>query len=342
MASYNKKIYGKLKAQNERRDLMGGIAGLISGATQGYQREKSMQSADALGQQIGLPQGAGRVIPPGLIAQAMLNKQIAEQAQAARRADMEYQIGQQREMADAERAASQQRWVMEQETRQDQFGQQREMADAERKASQQRWVMEHGTRQDQFDQTMDWNRENAAQRAKSEMEALRFHEQQSNFRTGIQEVGDTLRGIGGGVKDIIVKGMSRGRDSNGVPYAERELVDNLDLQIKDAATQIQQDRLALGLIPNKDGLFIKQEVPLTPGQRAMLEQRIAVRERQLSSLQEQLRKVHGGVASRYGADLTAPMQAMQPQKTPQQMEDEFVARMVGSGAEQPIIVDPGQ
>lgn len=313
MASYNKEIYGKLKAQNERRDLMGGIAGLISGATQGYQREKSMQSADALGQQIGLPQGAGRVIPPGLIAQAMLNKQIAEQAQAARRSDMEYQIGQQREMADAERAASQQRWVMEQ-----------------------------GTRQDQFDQTMDWNRENAAQRAKSEMESLRFHEQQSNFRTGIQEVGDTLRGIGGGVKDIIVKGMSRGRDSNGVPYAERELVDNLDLQIKDAATQIQQDRLALGLIPNKDGFFIKQEVPLTPEQRAMLEQRIAIRERQLSSLQEQLRKVHGGVASRYGADLSAPMQAMQPQKTPQQMEDEFVARMVGSGAEQPIIVDPGQ
>ena len=56
MASYNKEIYGKLKEQNERRDLMGGIAGLISGATQGYQREKSMQSADALGQQIGLPQ----------------------------------------------------------------------------------------------------------------------------------------------------------------------------------------------------------------------------------------------------------------------------------------------
>ncbi|MBK6942665.1 MAG: hypothetical protein IPH13_21010 [Planctomycetes bacterium] len=311
MASYNKKIYGKLKAQNERRDLMGGIAGLISGATQGYQREKSMQSADALGQQIGLPQGAGRVIPPGLIAQAMLNKQIAEQAQAARRADMEYQIGQQREMADAERAASQQRWVMEQ-----------------------------GTRQDQFDQTMNWNRENAAQRAKSEMEALRFQEQQSNFRTGIQEVGDTLRGIGGGVKDIIVKGMSRGRDSNGVPYAERELVDNLDLQIKDAATQIQQDRLALGIIPNKDGFVIKQE--LSPEQRAMLEQRIAVRERQLASLQEQLRKVHSGVASRYGADLSAPMRAMQPQKTPQQMEDEFVARMLGSGAEQPIIVDPGQ
>lgn len=311
MASYNKKIYGKLKAQNERRDLMGGIAGLISGATQGYQREKSMQSADALGQQIGLPQGAGRVIPPGLIAQAMLNKQIAEQAQAARRSDMEYQIGQQREMADAEREANRQRWVMEQ-----------------------------GTRQDQFDQTMDWNRENAAQRAKSEMEALRFHEQQSNFRTGIQEVGDTLRGIGGGFKDIIVKGMSRGRDSNGVPYAERELVDNLDLQIKDAATQIQQDRLALGIIPNKDGFVIKQE--LSPEQRAMLEQRIAVRERQLASLQEQLRKVHSGVASRYGADLSAPMRAMQPQKTPQQMEDEFVARMLGSGAEQPIIVDPGQ
>ncbi|HRU10409.1 MAG TPA: hypothetical protein P5144_13635 [Thermoanaerobaculia bacterium] len=138
MASYNKEIYGKLKAQNERRDLMGGIAGLISGATQGYQREKSMQSADALGQQIGLPQGVGRVIPPGLIAQAMLNKQIAEQAQAARRADMEYQIGQQREMADADREAARQRWVMEQ-----------------------------GTREDQFDRTLDWNRENAAQRAKS-------------------------------------------------------------------------------------------------------------------------------------------------------------------------------
>jgi len=306
MASYNKSIYNKLKAQNERRDLMGGIAGLISGATQGYQREKSMQSADALGQQIGLPQGVGRVIPPGLIAQAMLNKQIAEQAQAARRADMEYQIGQQREMADADREAARQRWVMEQ-----------------------------GTREDQFDRTLDWNRENAAQRAKSEMDAMRFQEQQHNFRTGLQEVGDTLRGIGGGFKDIIVKGMS-----NGVPYAERELVDNLDLQIKDAATQIQQDRLALGIIPNKDGFVLKQE--LAPEQRAMLEQRIAIRERQLASLQEQLRKVHSGVASRYGADLNAPVLAMQPPKTPQQMEDEFVARIVGSGAERPIIVDPGQ
>ena len=74
----------------------------------------------------------------------------------------------------------------------------------------------------------------------------------------------------------------------------------------------------------------------------MLEQRIAIRERQLASLQEQLRKVHSGVASRYGADLNAPVLAMQPQKTPQQMEDEFVARIVGSGAERPIIVDPGQ
>jgi len=306
MASYNKEIYGKLKAQNERRDLMGGIAGLISGATQGYQREKSMQSADALGQQIGLPQGVGRVIPPGLIAQAMLNKQIAEQAQKSRRDDLEYQIKQQREMADADR-----------------------------EAARQRWVATEGQRQDEYDRTMDWNRESAAAQAKQKMDELRFQEQQHNFRTGLQEVGDTLRGIGGGFKDIIVKGMS-----NGVPYAERELVDNLDLQIKDAATQIQQDRIALGIVPNKDGFVLKQE--LAPEQRAMLEQRIAVRERQLASLQEQLRKVHSGVASRYGADLNAPVLAMQPPKTPQQMEDEFVARIVGSGAERPIIVDPGQ
>lgn len=311
MASYNKEIYGKLKAQNERRDLMGGIAGLISGATQGYQREKSMQSADALGQQIGLPQGVGRVIPPGLIAQAMLNKQIAEQAQAARRADMEYQIGQQREMADADREAARQRWVMEQ-----------------------------GTREDQFDRTLDWNRENAAQRAKSEMDAMRFQEQQHNFRTGLQEVGDTLRGIGGGFKDIIVKGMS-----NGVPYAERELVDNLDLQIKDAATQIQQDRLALGIIPNKDGFVLKQE--LAPEQRAMLEQRIAIRERQLASLQEQLRKVHSGVASRYGADLNAPVLAMQPPLTDAQARSAFKEELKrglfeNTTPEQPIFVDPGQ
>jgi len=306
MASYNKEIYGKLKAQNERRDLMGGIAGLISGATQGYQREKSMQSADALGQQIGLPQGVGRVIPPGLIAQAMLNKQIAEQAQKSRRDDLEYQIKQQREMADADR-----------------------------EAARQRWVATEGQRQDEYDRTMDWNRESAAAQAKQKMDELRFQEQQHNFRTGLQEVGDTLRGIGGGFKDIIVKGMS-----NGVPYAERELVDNLDLQIKDAATQIQQDRIALGIVPNKDGFVLKQE--LAPEQRAMLEQRIAIRERQLASLQEQLRKVHSGVASRYGADLNAPVLAMQPPKTPQQMEDEFVARIVGSGAERPIIVDPGQ
>ena len=306
MASYNKEIYGKLKAQNERRDLMGGIAGLISGATQGYQREKSMQSADALGQQIGLPQGVGRVIPPGLIAQAMLNKQIAEQAQAARRADMEYEIGQRREMADADR-----------------------------KAAHARMVMELGTREDQNDRMMDWNRENAAAQAKQRMEELRFQQGQMNMREGMEQVGETLRGIGGGFKDIIVKGMS-----HGVPYAERELVDNLDLQIKDAASQIQQDRLALGIIPNKDGFILQQG--LTPEQRAMLEQRIAIRERQLASLQEQLRKVHSGVASRYGADLNAPVLAMQPQKTPQQMEDEFVARIVGSGAERPIIVDPGQ
>lgn len=306
MASYNKEIYGKLKEQNERRDLMGGIAGLISGATQGYQREKSMQSADALGQQIGLPQGVGRVIPPGLIAQAMLNKQIAEQAQAARRADMEYEIGQRREMADADR-----------------------------KAAHARMVMELGTREDQNDRMMDWNRENAAAQAKQRMEELRFQQGQMNMREGMEQVGETLRGIGGGFKDIIVKGMS-----HGVPYAERELVDNLDLQIKDAASQIQQDRLALGIIPNKDGFILQQG--LTPEQRAMLEQRIAIRERQLASLQEQLRKVHSGVASRYGADLNAPVLAMQPQKTPQQMEDEFVARIVGSGAERPIIVDPGQ
>lgn len=316
MASYNKEIYGKLKAQNERRDLMGGIAGLISGATQGYQREKSMQSADALGQQIGLPQGVGRVIPPGLIAQAMLNKQIAEQAQAARRADMEYQIGQQREMADADR-----------------------------KAAHARMVMELGTREDQNDRMMDWNRENAAAQAKQRMDELRFQEQQHNLRTGVQEVGDTLRGIGGGFKDIIVKGMSRGRDSNGVPYAERELVDNLDLQIKDAATQIQQDRLALGIIPNKDGFVIKQE--LSPEQRAMLEQRIAIRERQLASLQEQLRKVHSGVASRYGADLNAPVLAMQPPLTDAQARSAFKEELKrglfeNTTPEQPIFVDPGQ
>jgi len=311
MASYNKEIYGKLKAQNERRDLMGGIAGLISGATQGYQREKSMQSADALGQQIGLPQGVGRVIPPGLIAQAMLNKQIAEQAQKSRRDDLEYQIKQQREMADADREAARQRWVMEQ-----------------------------GTREDQFDRTLDWNRESAAAQAKQKMDELRFQEQQHNFRTGLQEVGDTLRGIGGGFKDIIVKGMS-----NGVPYAERELVDNLDLQIKDAATQIQQDRLALGIIPNKDGFVLKQE--LAPEQRAMLEQRIAIRERQLASLQEQLRKVHSGVASRYGADLNAPVLAMQPPLTDEQARSALKAELKrglfeNTTPEQPIFVDPGQ
>ena len=311
MASYNKEIYGKLKAQNERRDLMGGIAGLISGATQGYQREKSMQSADALGQQIGLPQGVGRVIPPGLIAQAMLNKQIAEQAQRSRRDDLEYQIKQQREMADADREAARQRWVMEQ-----------------------------GTREDQFDRTLDWNRESAAAQAKQKMDELRFQEQQHNFRTGLQEVGDTLRGIGGGFKDIIVKGMS-----NGVPYAERELVDNLDLQIKDAATQIQQDRIALGIVPNKDGFVLKQE--LAPEQRAMLEQRIAIRERQLASLQEQLRKVHSGVASRYGADLNAPMQAMQPPLTDAQarsaLKEELKRGLFeNTTPEQPIFVDPGQ
>jgi len=311
MASYNKEIYGKLKAQNERRDLMGGIAGLISGATQGYQREKSMQSADALGQQIGLPQGVGRVIPPGLIAQAMLNKQIAEQAQKSRRDDLEYQIKQQREMADADREAARQRWVMEQ-----------------------------GTREDQFDRTLDWNRESAAAQAKQKMDELRFQEQQHNFRTGLQEVGDTLRGIGGGFKDIIVKGMS-----NGVPYAERELVDNLDLQIKDAATQIQQDRIALGIVPNKDGFVLKQE--LAPEQRAMLEQRIAIRERQLASLQEQLRKVHSGVASRYGADLNAPMQAMQPPLTDAQarsaLKEELKRGLFeNTTPEQPIFVDPGQ
>ena len=311
MASYNKEIYGKLKAQNERRDLMGGIAGLISGATQGYQREKSMQSADALGQQIGLPQGVGRVIPPGLIAQAMLNKQIAEQAQAARRADMEYQIGQQREMADADR-----------------------------EAARQRWVATEGQRQDEYDRTMDWNRESAAAQAKQKMDELRFQEQQHNFRTGLQEVGDTLRGIGGGFKDIIVKGMS-----NGVPYAERELVDNLDLQIKDAATQIQQDRIALGIVPNKDGFVLKQE--LAPEQRAMLEQRIAIRERQLASLQEQLRKVHSGVASRYGADLNAPVLAMQPPLTDAQARSAFKEELKrglfeNTTPEQPIFVDPGQ
>ena len=311
MASYNKEIYGKLKEQNERRDLMGGIAGLISGATQGYQREKSMQSADALGQQIGLPQGVGRVIPPGLIAQAMLNKQIAEQAQRSRRDDLEYQIKQRREMADADREAARQRWVMEQ-----------------------------GTREDQFDRTLDWNRENAAAQAKQRMEELRFQEQQHNFRTGLQEVGDTLRGIGGGFKDIIVKGMS-----NGVPYAERELVDNLDLQIKDAASQIQQDRLALGIIPNKDGFILQQD--LSPEQRAMLEQRIAIRERQLASLQEQLRKVHSGVASRYGADLNAPVRAMQPPLTDAQARSAFKEELKrglfeNTTPEQPIFVDPGQ
>jgi len=311
MASYNKEIYGKLKAQNERRDLMGGIAGLISGATQGYQREKSMQSADALGQQIGLPHGVGRVIPPGLIAQAMLNKQIAEQAQRSRRDDLEYQIKQQREMADADR-----------------------------EAARQRWVATEGQRQDEYDRTMDWNRESAAAQAKQKMEELRFQEQQHNLRTGVQEVGDTLRGIGGGFKDIIVKGMS-----NGVPYAERELVDNLDLQIKDAATQIQQDRLALGIIPNKDGFVLKQE--LAPEQRAMLEQRIAIRERQLASLQEQLRKVHSGVASRYGADLNAPMQAMQPPLTDEQARSALKAELKrglfeNTTPEQPIFVDPGQ
>jgi hypothetical protein len=311
MASYNKSIYNKLKAQNERRDLMGGIAGLISGATQGYQREKSMQSADALGQQIGLPHGVGRVIPPGLIAQAMLNKQIAEQAQKSRRDDLEYQIKQQREMADDDR-----------------------------EAVRQRWVATEGQRQDEYDRTMDWNRESAAAQAKQKMEELRFQEQQHNLRTGVQEVGDTLRGIGGGFKDIIVKGMS-----NGVPYAERELVDNLDLQIKDAATQIQQDRLALGVIPNKDGFVIKQE--LSPEQRAMLEQRIAIRERQLASLQEQLRKVHSGVASRYGADLNAPMQAMQPPLTDEQARSALKAELKrglfeNTTPEQPIFVDPGQ
>jgi hypothetical protein len=311
MASYNKEIYGKLKAQNERRDLMGGIAGLISGATQGYQREKSMQSADALGQQIGLPHGVGRVIPPGLIAQAMLNKQIAEQAQRSRRDDLEYQIKQQREMADADR-----------------------------EAARQRWVATEGQRQDEYDRTMDWNREREAAQAKQRMEELRFQEQQHNLRTGVQEVGDTLRGIGGGFKDIIVKGMS-----NGVPYAERELVDNLDLQIKDAATQIQQDRLALGIIPNKDGFVLKQE--LAPEQRAMLEQRIAIRERQLASLQEQLRKVHSGVASRYGADLNAPMQAMQPPLTDEQARSALKAELKrglfeNTTPEQPIFVDPGQ
>lgn len=311
MASYNKSIYGKLKAQNERRDLMGGIAGLISGATQGYQREKSMQSADALGQQIGLPHGVGRVIPPGLIAQAMLNKQIAEQAQKSRRDDLEYQIKQQREMADDDR-----------------------------EAVRQRWVATEGQRQDEYDRTMDWNREREAAQAKQRMEELRFQEQQHNLRTGLQEVGDTLRGIGGGFKDIIVKGMS-----HGVPYAERELVDNLDLQIKDAATQIQQDRLALGVIPNKDGFVIKQE--LSPEQRAMLEQRIAIRERQLASLQEQLRKVHSGVASRYGADLNAPMQAMQPPLTDEQARSALKAELKrglfeNTTPEQPIFVDPGQ
>ena len=311
MASYNKEIYGKLKAQNERRDLMGGIAGLISGATQGYQREKSMQSADALGQQIGLPQGVGRVIPPGLIAQAMLNKQIAEQAQKSRRDDLEYQIKQQREMADADR-----------------------------EAARQRWVATEGQRQDEYDRTMDWNRESAAAQAKQKMDELRFQEQQHNFRTGLQEVGDTLRGIGGGFKDIIVKGMS-----NGVPYAERELVDNLDLQIKDAATQIQQDRIALGIVPNKDGFVLKQE--LAPEQRAMLEQRIAVRERQLASLQEQLRKVHSGVASRYGADLNAPVRAMQPPLTDEQARSALKAELKrglfeNTTPEQPIFVDPGQ
>lgn len=176
MAGYNKDIYRTLKKQNDRRDLMGGIAGLISGATQGYRQEKAMQSGDALGQQLGLPAGAGRVIPPGLIAQAMLNKQIADQAQKARRDDLEYELKQRRDMADAEN-----------------------------KAQQARFVQETGTREDMFDRELDYKRDalDAERKRYQEWNASR----EGMAREG--EMWDTVRGFGSGVKDVLVAGMKQ-------------------------------------------------------------------------------------------------------------------------------------
>lgn len=107
---YNKSLFRALDSRMRKVRRRTDLADFISGAITGYRKEQEYQAADALGQELGMTKGAARYISPNILAQAKLNKQIAEES--AKRNDMMERA----RMSDSN-AASLARMEMEKENR---------------------------------------------------------------------------------------------------------------------------------------------------------------------------------------------------------------------------------
>ena len=153
---------------------------------------------------------------------------------------------------------------------------------------------------------MDWNRENAAAQSQAADGRTALPAGSDEHARGMEQVGETLRGIGGGFRTSSSRGMSRGGMSHGVLYAERELVDNLDLQIGTRPRRSSRTALRSGSSRTRTGSSSSKDLP--PSNARCLSSASPSGRAPACLAQEQLRKVHSGVASRYGADLNAPVE----------------------------------
>lgn len=255
--SYNKKLFKALKHQNRRRDLMEGFAGFIGNAALGYQQEQGRQEADRMGQQAGFAPGTARNVNQSVLAQAILAQRNREAEHAQRRADLEYELGERGKVAEAERTAR------------------AAEADADRRARAAELTQTLGTREDQFDRELDQRKAEAAAQEKrySELnqnyiERERMQQAGQTFRTGMQEIGDTVRGIGGGIKDFAVAAMKRKPASGPQGFGLSADADRLYKQKQSQREQVQNEiyqwNAFIGKAPNRDGRLATPPRPDSP------------------------------------------------------------------------------
>ena len=243
---WNKKLYRAVKRQRERDEHDRAFAGFVTGAVGGFHQERQRQTADQLGRDAGLPAGAARYANPSVLTQAILAQRNREAESKQRRLDMEYEYGERAKMNDADNKAR----AAENE--------------AERTARRAALIQELGNREDQHDRTLDQrNVEFAAQQKHYErmeasgLERERMQQGGANFREGLQQFGNTVRGIGGGMKDLAVAAMKRksggaggiGLSADAGRYYNASVGRKNDLQ-----KRIDILRMDLGDIPGENGV----------------------------------------------------------------------------------------
>lgn len=216
----NKKLLRAIESRRKAAERARGINSFLTNALGAFQQQRQMQASDQMAQQAGFAPGAGRYINPSVLAQAVLAKQ-------AREADMTREDARHSELL-KQRAEDMKR---DDEYRADMLKQRT----AEEQARHTEWVQAEGNRQDEFDRTQDRYAEQERRLATTAAES----QAGQNWRAGLREVGDTMRAVGGGIKDLAIAAARQQRTNAPRPPStlavdqmhaqrEQELIDQLD------------------------------------------------------------------------------------------------------------------